>query len=97
MELNNIKKVYIVGIGGIGTSALARFFVSRGAEVLGSDVSKTEVTEALEKSKIKINYQQVGKNIDSSINLVVYSAAVPADNQERAKAKELNIEQKSYF
>ena len=48
MNLNNIKKVFISGIGGIGTSALARFFISRGIEVVGSDQAKSEITEGLE-------------------------------------------------
>jgi len=97
MQLEQLKKVYLTGIGGIGVSALARFFVSRGIEVSGSDAEKTEITESLEKAGIKINYNQKAENIEQNVDLLVYSAAVPEENPERVRAKKLNIEQKSYF
>ena len=92
-----MKKVYISGIGGIGTSALARFLVSRGVEVVGSDGNKSEITEALEKEGIKVNYEQKAENLTDSLDLLIYSAAIPVENPERAKAKQENIPQKSYF
>ena len=97
MELNNLKKVYICGIGGIGVSALARYFYQQKIEVVGSDSNKSEITEQLEKIGIKIYYHQVAENLTYACDLLIYSAAVPADNPERLKAKELNIPQKSYF
>ncbi|NQT49194.1 UDP-N-acetylmuramate--L-alanine ligase [Candidatus Kuenenbacteria bacterium] len=97
MNLENIKKIYISGIGGIGVSALARFFVCKGIEVVGSDAEKSEVTEALEKIGIKIYYDQKAENVTYANDLFVYSSAVPSENPERQKAKELKIVQKSYF
>jgi len=97
MDLTKITKVYISGIGGIGVSALARFFIKKGIEVVGSDLEKSEVTESLEKIGIKIYYQQKAENVTFACDLFVYSAAVPPENEERQKAKELNITQKSYF
>jgi UDP-N-acetylmuramate--alanine ligase len=94
---NNLKKVFISGIGGIGVSALARFFVSRGVEVVGSDANQSEITLALAKSGIKVFAMQTADNVDASFDLFVYSSAVPAENPERLKAKFLNLEQKSYF
>ncbi|MBU1131821.1 UDP-N-acetylmuramate--L-alanine ligase [Patescibacteria group bacterium] len=97
MNLDNIKKVYFSGIGGIGVSALARFFRSKKIEVFGSDLAHSEITSALENTGMKIFYSQVPENIDDSIDLVVFSSAVPADNPELVRARELNIPQKSYF
>jgi UDP-N-acetylmuramate--alanine ligase len=95
--MDNIKKVYLTGIGGIGVSALARFFVSRGVEVVGSDIERTEITEGLEKMGIKINSEQKDDNIGDDIDLLIYSAAVPEGNAERFGAKKLGIKQQSYF
>lgn len=97
MNLTNIKKVFISGIGGIGISALARFFIGRGIEVAGSDLVKSDITLALEKIGVKVYYEQKADNITYAYDLLVYSAAVPAMSPERAKAKEQNIPQKSYF
>ena len=97
MNLTNIKKVFISGIGGIGVSAVARYFNCHGVEVVGSDLEKSEITEALEKLGIKIYYEQKAENVTYACDLLVYSSAVPNDNPERIKAKEQNIEQKSYF
>ncbi len=96
MELNNAK-IHLIGIGGIGVSALARFFMSRGAQVSGSDIERTEITEDATKAGVKVFYQQIAENITDDLDLVIYSSAVPEDNLERATAKAKGIEQKSYF
>jgi len=54
MDLDKIKKVYFIGIGGIGVSATARILKSQGREVIGSDLIASEVTSDLEKLGIKI-------------------------------------------
>jgi len=97
MDLSNIKKVFLSGIGGIGVSALARFFVAKGIEVAGSDLVMSEITEALEKLGVKIYSEQRAANITPDLNLFIYSAAVPSDNAERIAAKELGLAQRSYF
>lgn len=97
MEWQNIKKIFISGIGGIGTSALAKFFLSRGIEVVGSDLVESETTQGLEKAGVKIFYKQKEENAGSGCDLLIYSAAVPPENAERMKAKSLGIPQKSYF
>jgi len=96
MELSNIKKVYISGIGGIGVSALARYFYNRGVEVVGSDAVRSEITDQLEKMGIRVYSEQKAENVTYACDLFIYSAAVPVDNPERIKAKELNLVQKSY-
>ncbi len=97
MDFGNIKKIYISGIGGIGVSALARYFFHKQIEVVGSDKVRSEITDQLESLGIKIYYEQKAENVTYACDLFVYSAAVPADNPERQKAKELSIPQKSYF
>jgi UDP-N-acetylmuramate--alanine ligase len=97
MNLSELKKVYISGIGGIGVSAVAKFLLSKGIEVIGSDVEKSEMTDDLEKKGVTVYYTQVGENVTFGFDLLIYSAAVPIENEERQKAKELNIPQKSYF
>lgn len=92
-----MKKVYLSGIGGIGVSALARFFIDRGIEVEGSDLQPSEVTDDLLQKGAKIHFEQKADNVTFNNDLFIYSAAVPADNPERVKAKELGIIQKSYF
>ncbi|MEK7511587.1 MAG: UDP-N-acetylmuramate--L-alanine ligase [Patescibacteria group bacterium] len=97
MELTSIKKVFISGIGGIGVSALARFFVAKGIEVVGSDLVQSEITEALQKIGVKVYSEQKADNVTPDFNLFVYSAAVPSTNPERQMAKDLNLTQRSYF
>ncbi|MFA5099140.1 MAG: UDP-N-acetylmuramate--L-alanine ligase [Candidatus Paceibacterota bacterium] len=84
-------KIYFIGIGGIGTSALARWFLSKGYKVSGSDVSPSETTQELRKQGIKVFIGQKASNLDKSIDLVVHTAAVRAGNSEFDRAKELKI------
>lgn len=91
-----MKKIYFIGIGGIGMSALAQYFKDQGDTVSGSDRDVSPVTEMLEKKGISVMVGQKAENVPSA-DVVVYSDAVPEDNLERARAKELGIPQKSYF
>jgi UDP-N-acetylmuramate--alanine ligase len=96
MELKAINKIYFIGIGGIGISAAAGILKQMGKEVGGSDMARNEVTEQLEQEGIKVFIPQQEKNISSEIDLVVYSVAVPEDNPERQKARELGLTELSY-
>ncbi|KKQ53266.1 MAG: UDP-N-acetylmuramate-L-alanine ligase [Microgenomates group bacterium GW2011_GWC1_38_12] len=104
MDLNKIKSIYFIGIGGIGMSAIARMLLldppsqSFGEErrIMGSDRAKSVVTEELEKLGVKIFYQQVAKNISADIDLVIYTIAISEDNPELKKARELGIECRTY-
>jgi len=96
MELKG-KNVHFVGIGGIGMSALAQLMLDHGAVVTGSDREASPVTELLEKKGIKVVIGQKTENLSDGTTLVVYSDSVPADNPERTRAKELGVEQLSYF
>ncbi|MCD8202127.1 MAG: UDP-N-acetylmuramate--L-alanine ligase [Prevotella sp.] len=87
MELKDIKAVYFIGIGGIGMSAIARYFLHRGVVVAGYDRTPSTLTEQLEKEGMLIHYEE---NVDEipymcrkpEAVLVVYTPAVPSDHQE---------------
>jgi len=85
------KKVHFIGIGGIGISALAQYYLAMGWKVSGSDLVSSEITETLEKKGIKIFIgPHKAKNLTEDINLVVYSQAVSSKNPELKKAKRLS-------
>ena len=90
-------KIYMVGVGGIGMSALAQLYISDGHIVSGSDREKSPTTELLDKKSVKVFIKQESGNVPQDAELVVYSDAVWEDNPERIKAKELGIRQISYF
>lgn len=87
MELSNIKKVYLVGIGGIGMSGLARYFHKRGCEVAGYDRTKTELTSTLADEGIHISYIDSETEIPAEfcVNtdavLIIYTPAIPKDSE----------------
>ncbi len=87
MELNEIKAVYFVGIGGIGMSAIARFFLHTGVVVGGYDRTPTELTEKLSEEGALIHYEENVRLIpepcrDKASCLVVYTPAIPENHQE---------------
>lgn len=82
-KLNDIRKIYFIGIGGIGMSALARYFVSRGIEVSGYDKTSTTLTRALEAINIKIHYEISVDLIPKDVDVVVYTPAISETNVER--------------
>jgi UDP-N-acetylmuramate--alanine ligase len=81
-KLNTIKNIYFIGIGGIGMSALARYFVSKGCTVSGYDKTKTILTEALAELGINIHYEDNTGLIDTKADVVVYTPAIPASHTE---------------
>lgn len=91
------KHVHMVGIGGIGMSALAQLLVSRGVAVSGSDREESPTTELLEKCGVSVSIGHDGCLIPAKTDIVVYSDAIYEDNPERMRAKEMGIEQVSYF
>ena len=81
-SLEGIRSVYFIGIGGIGMSALARYFVSRGIRVAGYDRTETPLTKELEQEGIAIHYSEDVNNIPRDADIVVYTPAIPAEHQE---------------
>jgi len=72
------KHIYFVGIGGIGMSALARYFLSKGARVSGYDRTRTALTAALEGEGALVSYEDSLDVLDKAADWVVYTPAIPA-------------------
>ena len=94
--MNTPKHIHMVGIGGIGMSALAQLLVHRGVQVSGSDREESPTTELLKEKGIAV---QIGHaaHVKEGSELLIYSDAVQADNPERTLAREKGIPQTSYF
>ncbi len=93
MELKDIKAVYFVGAGGIGMSAIARYFLHLGVVVAGYDKTSSNLTKELEKEGMDIHYEENIKKIpaickDITSTLVIYTPAIPQEHQELAYFKE---------
>ena len=73
-------KVYFLGIGGIGMSAIARYFQSQGVKVSGYDKTETVLTRQLSAEGISIYYEDKIECIDKNAQLVIYTPAVPKDS-----------------
>ena len=84
--------IYFIGIGGISMSALAEIMLEEGIKVSGSDRSDSKIIKNLQTSGAHIHINHDPKNIRGDIDLVVYTSAIPDDNPELLRAKELNIE-----
>ncbi len=95
--MEKVKKVHMIGIGGIGMSGLARLFLHEGKEVSGSDRAPSDITNALEKEGVKCFASQVADNIASDIDLIVYTEAMSKDHPEMAAAKALGVPMMNYF
>lgn len=97
MELKDIKAVYFIGAGGIGMSAIARYFIHRGQVVAGYDKTPSDLTHQLEKEGMLIHYEEdideiphACKNPKST--LVVYTPAIPATHKELEFFRERGFE-----
>lgn len=87
MDLHQIKAVYFVGIGGIGMSAIARFFLHKGLPVAGYDRTPSELTKELEKEGALIHYSEDVEKIprefrERTSTLVVFTPAIPETHKE---------------
>lgn len=97
MELKDIKAVYFVGAGGIGMSALARYFLNKGIVVAGYDKTPSDLTRKLEEEGMRIHYEENVAEIpieckDANSCLVIYTPAIPANHQELVYFKENGFE-----
>lgn len=81
-KLADIQKIYFIGIGGIGMSALARYFLSRGARVSGYDRTSTPLTRELEAAGIAVHYEEQLELAPKDVDVVVYTPAIPAQHAE---------------
>ncbi len=81
-NLNNIQRIYFLGIGGIGMSALARFFNLHGKVVTGYDKTRTALTDELEIEGIKITFEDSLETLDKNADLVIFTPAIPKDHAQ---------------
>ena len=87
MEIKDIKAVYFVGAGGIGMSAIARYFIKKGLVVAGYDKTPSTLTQQLEKEGMLIHYTEDVDAIPNACKqpascLVIYTPAIPENHQE---------------
>ena len=90
IQLNDIKKVYFIGIGGIGMSALARYFKFHGRVVSGYDKTSTVLTKQLEAEGIPVHYEENLDLAPKDAELIVYTPAVPKEHKELVYYREHN-------
>ena len=82
VQLEDIKKVYFIGIGGIGMSAIARYFKFHGRSVSGYDKTETVLTKQLVAEGIPVHYDDNLELAPKDADLVVYTPAIPKDHSE---------------
>lgn len=97
MELKDIKAVYFIGAGGIGMSAIARYFIHKGLVVAGYDKTPTTLTRQLEKEGMLIHYEENLDEIPQACRnkntcLVIYTPAIPANHKELIYFRENGFE-----
>lgn len=96
IDLEKKQKIYFIGIGGIGMSAIARMFILQGKQVFGSDLSGSEVTDELVKLGAEIKIGEPKEAVSDNVDLVVYTVAVPENQIELKSARERNLDTLSY-
>jgi UDP-N-acetylmuramate--alanine ligase len=82
MNVDQLKSVYLLGIGGIGMSALARYFNARGVKISGYDKTSTPFTDQLAEEGMDIHFEEDISRIPEEVDLVVYTPAIPAGHKE---------------
>ena len=97
MESKDLKAVYFVGAGGIGMSAIARYYLKRGLVVAGYDKTPSELTRQLEHEGMLIHYEESVADIPQACRqpqscLVIYTPAIPADHEELVYFREHGFE-----
>ncbi len=90
--LEKKRSIHFVGIGGVGMSSLALILFTLGHKVTGCDLNRNKYTQILEKKGITVYYGHSGKHLEKEKpEIVVYSSAVPLENAELVKAKEMGL------
>jgi UDP-N-acetylmuramate--alanine ligase len=79
-QMKDLKNIYFLGIGGIGMSALAKYFIQSGKNVMGYDKVETDLTKELIAMGAQIHYEDKASLFPANIDLVVYTPAIPKDS-----------------
>jgi len=82
IDVKNIQSIYFIGIGGIGMSALARYFLNKGVSVAGYDKVETVITKNLIKEGAKIHFKEDVNLLPKHIDAIVYTPAIPTEHKE---------------
>jgi len=91
------KKIHFIGIGGIGVSALAGYYLEKGFSVSGSDLANSEITKAMQEKGARVFVgKHKAENLSEKTELVIFSPAVRPNNPELVKAYKLKIKIQSY-
>jgi UDP-N-acetylmuramate--alanine ligase len=97
LDLTKIKKIFFIGVGGIGISAVARMMLQEGKNVSGSDISENEITRELQNLGVQITLGQTMELIPKDVDLVICSIAIPKyDPEFFKKLQSSNIQILSY-
>jgi len=97
MNIQEVQRVHFIGIGGIGISYIAHYFLRKGAVVSGSDLTQNQITDQLAARGVSLFRGHDAVNVAEDVQLVIANDAVPEDNPERLRAKELGIPLMSNF
>ncbi|MFZ4412746.1 MAG: UDP-N-acetylmuramate--L-alanine ligase [Bacteroidales bacterium] len=97
MKIEKLNSIYFLGIGGIGMSALARYYHAKGVEIHGYDKAQTPLTTQLMEEGMHIHFEEDTTLIPQNIDLVVYTPAIPAEHKELIyfKQNKINIYKRS--
>ena len=91
IDFNTPVHAHFIGIGGISMSGLAEILLQEHFHISGSDTAETPLTNKLSNLGADIFYEQVASNISANIDVIIYTAAIHAENEEFVEAKRLNI------
>lgn len=91
INISNIHRVYFIGIGGIGMSAIARYFLSMGIKVFGYDKTSTALSNALVQEGALISFEDDPTACPADVDMVVYTPAIPADSAIKQFYAQLNL------
>src|SRR5688572_9899176 len=91
-----MEKIHIIGIGGIGISALARYYLSEGARVSGSDITPSDLIDELIREGIIFSPGHASEHIPRDVTRVIYTAAVKRGNPELVAARKVGCPVETY-
>ena len=91
MKFEKIKRAYFIGIGGIGMSAIARYFNSTGIQVAGYDKTETSLTKKLVEEGIEIHYEASIEALPVDLDIVIFTPAIPDDHLELNHLRNGNV------
>ena len=89
-------KIHFIGIGGIGVSALAQYYLAKGHQISGSDLASSEITDFLKEKGIEVIIGNSASNVKKDFDLIVYSPAVKKDNPELLQTTNYKLKTMSY-